>query len=882
MTMRALDRLRMIARSWLRSRRADDDLSEELRFHLERETEANVGAGMAPADARRAALLSLGSIEGIKEVSRDRRPGAWARRAGRDAAYGARLLRKAPGFAAAGILIVALGVGSVTAIFSVVYGVVLRPLTYAEPDRLVAVWTRAPRLRLPRALVAAADAREWQRGSRVFEDTALVRPIANFNLVGEGEPERLLGARVSANLFDVLGVKPALGRTFIAGEDGVGHDDVVLLSHGLWKRRFGGDASIVGRTISLSGTPHTVVGVMSPDFQYPGREFQVWTPLMIDPDELTRKETPYNYRAIARLRRGVDVRQAQAEMDQVAARLEQAFPVSNRETGFEVVALRDETVRAVRSALYVLLGAVSCLLLIACLNLANLLGARAAARSREFAVRLALGASRGRLALQALAEVAPVLAIGGVLGVAGAAWAMAAFVPLAPSTVPRLDGIGLNVPVLAFALAMLAITGVIAGLVPAAQAWQSDLAGATRENSRSATGGRRQSAARDALVVGQIALAVPLLVGAVLLARSFSALTRLDPGFRAEGVVSAHLAIPRTKYRDDRQVAAFCARVLDGVATRPGVVSAGMVNRLPLGGVGQLGSIEFENVDAEGSRRPSADWRTVTPGYFATMGITLREGRTFTEHDGEGSPLVGIVDERIARTLWPGQSALGHRFRIPGADVPWTEIVGVVGHVRQDTLDVDLRPQVYWNYRQRAQDRMVLVVRGGGDARSLMPVVAEAVRFADPEQPLYDVRAMDEVVDRSLAQRWLSTALLAAFAAVSLLLASVGVYGVVAFGVTRRVREFGIRMALGAGRADVSRLVLRQGARLAAVGVAAGLAAAALVSGAMESLVYGVGARDAASFAASAGVLLAVAVLASYLPARRAASVDPAVTLRSD
>jgi putative ABC transport system permease protein len=816
------------------------------------------------------------------EESRDARPGTLVRQVGRDAAYGARLLGKAPGFAAASIAIVALGVGSVTAIFSVVHGVMLRPLPYDEPERLVGIWARAPRLRLPRALVGAADAREWKEAGRVFEGVALVRPIANFNLTGEGEPERLLGARVSANLFDVLGVRPARGRSFSEGEDGIGRENVVLLSHGLWKRRFGGDPAVVGREIRLSGVSHTVVGIMRPDFAYPGREFQIWTPLTINPDELTRKETPFSYLAVARLRRGVDLRQAQAEMDAIAARLEMAHPASNREVGFEVASLREDGVRAVRPALYVLLGAVSCLLLIACLNLANLLGARAASRGREFAVRLALGASRGRLVQQAVAEVAPVLLVGGVLGVAGAAWAVAVFIPVAPSALPRLDGIGLNGPVLAFATAMLLATGVIAGLVPAAQAWQSDLAAAAKENGRSTTGGRRQSAARNLFVVAQIALAVPLLVGAGLLARSFSVLTSLDPGFRSKGVLSAHLAIPRSKYPEDRQVAAFCARVLERVAAVPGVVSAGMVNRLPLGGVAQIGSIQFENVDSGETRLPSADWRTVTPGYFEALGIPLRAGRTFTDHDGEGAPPVGIVDDRIARTLWPGRTALGRRFRIPFGDLPWVEIVGVVGHVRHDSLDVDLRPQVYWPYGQRAQDRMVLVVRGGADARGLVSGVVGAVREVDPQQPLYDVRTMDEVVERSLSQRWLSTALLGAFAGVSLLLASVGVYGVVAFGVARRVREFGIRMALGAGRADVTRLVVRQGTALAAAGTLAGLAAAALLSGAMESLVYGVRPRDAASFAVSALVLLGVAALASYLPARRAASVDPSVTLRSD
>jgi hypothetical protein len=403
----------------------------------------------------------------------------------------------------------------------------------------------------------------------------------------------------------------------------------------------------------------------------------------------------------------------------------------------------------------------------------------------------------------------------------------------------------LNAPVLAFSIVMLAVTGLIAGLVPAAQAWRSDLAAAATENSRSTAGGRRASTARRALVVGQIALALPVLVGASLLTRSFSALVRVDAGFRSEGVVTLHLAIPRTKYARDLDVAAFCGQLVERVRAVPGVVSAGMVNRLPLGGIGQLGAIEFEGGE---SRLPSADWRTVTPGYFAALGIPLREGRLFTERDGADAPPVGIVDEQIARTQWAGQSAVGKRFRIPGVGVPW----------------------------------VVLVVRGGETAAALVPAVVQAVRTLDPEQPVYDVRTMDAVVDRSLAQRRMSTALFGAFAVVSLLLASVGVYGVMAFGVARRVREFGIRVALGARRADLTRLVLREGAGLAGAGIVAGLAGAALLSGAMRSLVYGVGLRDAASFALSAGALLGVAVLASYLPARRAASVDPAVTLRGD
>jgi putative ABC transport system permease protein len=872
-------RLGALLRSWLRSSRIDDDLDEELRFHLERQVQANLEAGLSLEEARRVAALSLGSVEGIKEEAREARPGEGARNLGRDLVYGARLLRRSPAFAAASVAIVALGLGAVTAIFSVVYGVVLRPLPYPDPDRLVALWTRAPRLRLPRAFVNAADYRDWRAQNDVFEDVALVRHIANFNLTDDGEPERVLGARVSANLFGVLGVTPALGRTFSEDEDEIGHDDVVLLSDGLWRRRFAADPSVVGRRVRLSGIPHTVVGVMRPDFRYPGREFQLWTPLTVDPNVITRKTGGYDFLAVARLKPGVSVAAAQSEMDTIARRLEAAYPASNRQVGFEVVPMLADVVTPVRPALLVLLGAVGCLLLIACLNLSNLLGARAITRTREFAVRLALGASRGRLALQALAEVTPILALGGALGVTAAVWAVKAFIPLAPAGLPRVEGVAVNAPVLAFSASMLALTGIVAGLVPAFQAWRSDLAGATREGGRSSAGGRRQSRLGSLLVVGQVALTVPLLVGAGVLVRSFSALSRIDPGFRADNVLSLHLAIPRSKYPKDPDVAAFCGRLIERVAAVPGVAAVGAVNRLPLGGVGQVGSVEL---DRPGAGEAIVDWRTVTPGYFDALGIPLREGRVFTDHDTETAPPVGVIDEQIARATWPGESALGKRFRIPVASFPWVEIVGVVGHVRHDGLDVDPRPQVYWNYRQRAQDRMVLVVRGRQDARALVPAVLQAIRAVDPEQAAYDVRPMDQVLERSLAQRWLNTVLLGAFGGIALLLASVGVYGVVAFGVTRRLREFGIRMALGAERSQVTRLVLGRAVLLAAGGTVLGLFAAAVLAGAMQSLVFGVAPRDGLSFAAASAVLLAVALLASYLPARRAASVDPMVTLRCE
>jgi putative ABC transport system permease protein len=878
--VRLLDQLRGLLRSLFRSGRIDADLAEELEFHVARQTQANIAMGMTPNGARRAARIAVGSIEGVKEQSRAERPGAFLRQIGRDLRHGARGLRRAPAFAVSAILIIALGIGAVTAIFSVVYGVMLRPLPYPEPERLVTFWSRAPTLGLDRALVGAADHQEWRRRTRAYTDIALVRAVGNFNIVGDGEPERLQGARVSANLFPILGVTPLIGRTFTEDEDEIGHENVVLLSWPLWQRRFGGDAGVIGTTIRLNGIPHVVVGVMGPAFAYPANTFQIWTPLTIDPAELTRQANAYNFIAVARLRPGVTAASAQRELDAISLDLQREFPQTNKQITFGVASMLDDAVRGVRPALRVLLGAVSCLLLIACLNLANLLAARATTRSGELAVRVALGASRGRLARQAIAEVMPLLFAGGVLGIAAGAIAVRAFVAAAPAGLPRIESVALHGPVLVVALGLLVLTGVIAAALPARQAWRSDFTAIAKEHSRSATGGPRRSLARSTLVVAQFAFAVPLLVGAAVLVRSFRNLTQVSPGFRAEGVLSLHLAISRTTFPLDAQVAAYSGRLVDAVSAVPGVTAAGMVNRLPLGGGSQINS-----VDVEGAAKrpvPSVDARSVSRDYFRTMTIPIVAGRGFTARDDERAPRVVIVDDQLARAAWPGQSPIGKRVRVTGMD--WGDVIGVAGHIRHEGLDVDPRPQVYYHVPQRAQDRMVIVVRGaaGVDPASLIVRVTQAIHAVEPEQALYDVRAMTQVVARSLAPRRLTALLLAAFAAISLVLASVGVYGVVAFGVAQRMREFGIRLALGATQRDVTRLVVGQGARLALGGTAIGLAAAVGLAGAMRSLVFGVAPRDAASLAGAAGVLIIVAIVASWLPARRAAAVDVTVTMRGE
>jgi putative ABC transport system permease protein len=863
-------------RSLFLGRAADSELDEEIRDHLEHQVAENLAGGMDARAAREAALRSFGGVLQVQEACRDARGLRGLASLPQDFAHGCRLLRRSPGFTTAATLTLALGVGATTAIFSLVYGVLLRPLPFGEPERLVVLWTTAPRLGLTRAFAGAANARDWRQQNTVFDDVALVRTIANFNLVGEGEPMRLLGARVSANLFPLLRVSPRLGRMFTAEENEIGRQRVVLLSHGLWERRFGRDPRVVGRTINLGGEPHEVVGVMGPEFRYPGREFELWVPLTVNPDDY-RTRMNYAFVAVARLRPGITLAAAQANMDVISARLAARYPDTNNEVGVEVGPLLDATVGSVKRPLYILLAAVGAMLLIGCANLANLLLSRALARRKEVAVRAALGASRTRLAAQAVTEMVPLLLLGGGLGVAGAHGLLRALVPLLPADVPRVEAIGLHLPVLLFTAATLAGIALVTGLFPALEAARAGLGRSASDLAR-ATAAPGRTRFRDALVTAQIALTLMLAVCATLLMRSFAGLKGVDPGFSPTRVLSLHLAIPRTKYPKDRDVSRFCQQVLDRVRVVPEVSSAGMINRLPLAGGIQSGSVQLDG--AQGIVEVPADWRTATPDYFRTLQIPLRQGRDFTESDDEGAPPVGIIDERLARLAWPDQTPLGRRFRIPG--MPWTTIVGIAGHIHHDRLDQDSRPQVYWNYHQRGQDRMALVVKTRGEPGALTASLSGIVRAVDPEQPVYDVRTLDAVVDRSLAARWVQTALVGVFAFLALLLASIGVYGVMAYAVGQRLREFGVRLALGARRRDIVDLVLRRGAALFAGGAVLGLVAAAASVRALASLLYGVDRFDPPSFAAATLVLLAVSFAACYVPARRAAGVDPSSTLRNE
>jgi putative ABC transport system permease protein len=874
--VRIVHQLVALVRALFRSRRIDSDLAAEMRFHVDRDIQANIARGMAPDAARRAAHLAFGSVDALQEQSRDERPGAGFREIVRDMRYGSRLLRKSPGFALTAIAIVALGIGAATAVFTVAYGVMLRPFPFREPERLVSIWASADQSGTRLFPPTAADVVDLRQLDRAFDGVALLR-ATNLNLAGDGEPQRLAGVRVSSNLFSVLGVPAILGRTFRPEEDKAGRDQVVVLSYALWRGRFGADSSIIGRQLQLSGAPYTVIGIAPPGFQYPWSGLDAWVPNVVEPDELTRAATQ-NYRVVARLHPRATLESARIEARQLASRLGRVGPMNAPGT-FNVDSVLDDAVRQVRPALKLVLGAVVFLLALAAVNLSNLFGAKATSRRGEFAVRLALGASRKRIVVQAMAESVPVLALGGVVGVMVATWAVRAFVASAPAGMPRIENIAVSIPVLLVSLALLMLIGFGASIAPAVQAWRSDFTTVTKDGGRSSTVGRTRSRARRIGVAAQVAFAVPLLVGATLLVRSALAVSQVDLGFVPDRVATMSFEVSRRDLETDQQVSDYYTRIVDAARAVPGVSSAAIGNRVPLLG-GQSNTVWFDTPAAPSPDGTEVDSRPVTPEYFTTLGIKLLAGRIFTEHDDAASPFVAIVDDRIARTIWPGESPIGKRFRGPG-DREGT-IIGVVGHVRTATLESDPRAQMYWSHRQWVQNRAVLAVRTQGDPRAVFPAVIAAVHSVNPNQSVYEVRTMPEIVDRSLVQRRLTTYLLVGFGSVALILAAVGIYGVVAYSVSQRMREFGIRVALGATRREVTRLVVGQGTTMALAGAAVGLTIAMFGARIMSSLVYGVEPRDAVSMVAASALLLAVAALASYIPSRRAAGADPGLTLRAD
>src|SRR5579885_703013 len=866
-------------RRWLSRKQEERDLSEELRAHLAIEAQQRIEAGESPEQAASGAARALGNWTRIQEDVRASWGWAGMERFFEDIRFGLRMLRKTPAWTAVISLTLIFGVGLSTAIFSIVYGVLLQPLPYPDANRLVAIWLSAPHSAYTRFHINAALWLDWRTSSKLLEDIALTRPVANFNLTGEGAPERLQGAKTSFNVPRVLRMKPLLGRTFTE-EEQQSDARVAVLSYAFWKRRFGADPAILGRKIQLNGELFEVIGVMPPDYQYPDAQFELWTPLYIPPDEIVHGMNS-QYLCVARMKPGVSVGQVQAEFSRLMRRLSEEYPTAYGSGNDRVTALVEPLLESdafqVRTTLYALLGAVGCLLLIECMNLAVLLIARATARAQEIAVRVALGATGARLRRQLLAEVMPlsVAGIGG--GLLLASFILRVLVLHLPANTPRADSIGLQAPVVAFAATISLVVVFLAGLLPGRIAASNRPGFTLQQASRSITAGGQ---ARNLLVIAQVALTLVLLLGALLFARSFAALLQVNPGFSKEGVLTMHLAVTRAKYRQDTRVADYYRRIVDRVESIPGVVAAGVVNRLPFSGIAQTGGIEFEGR----ADHYDSDWRSATPGYFKAMGIPLKQGRLFRDSDRPQTLAVGLIDERMARHVFGAESPIGKRFRryLPGISPqdPWTVIVGVVGHILNDNLEQDPRPQVYWPETQHAQDRGALIVKTIGDPEAYAHSVVEQIHKEDPDQPVYDVRTMRQWVDRTLQRRTLLTGMVALFGGASLLLACIGLYGVVSYTATLRFREFGIRMALGARAREVYTLVVRHAVKLALSGCIAGLAIAWPVSRALQSLLFGITGRDVISWFLAPAILLFVALLSSLSPARRAAKTDPAVTLR--
>jgi putative ABC transport system permease protein len=801
-----------------------------------------------------------------------------------DLRYGARILWKNPGFTLIAVITLALGVGANTAIFSVANTALLRPLPYQNPDELVMVWETAPKLGFPHNDVAPANFIDWRDQNRVFTQIAAFGG-ASLSLTGLGEPERIEGERVSASLFPLLGVAPALGRVFTEQEDRSEAQGVIVLSHSLWQRRFGGDTGIIGQSLTLNNHPYTVVGVMPAHFRFPGREQEFWVPMAFEPDEAAGRGDHY-LSVVARLKPGVTRQQAQVEMDTIAARLQQQYPRTNTDQGVALIPLHEEFAGAIRKPLLILMGVVGFVLLIACANLTNLLLARATRRSSELTIRAALGASRMRLIRQLLTESVLLALSGGAVGALLAIWGVDLLETLIPENLAQARGVVVDGRVLGFSAAVSLLTGVVFGLAPALQISKLNLTEALKEGGRSGAGSGSQGRLRGALVIGEIALSLVLLTGAGLMIKSFYRLTGVDPGFQADKSLTMRMHLSGEKYGDSVKRRTFYDHMLQQVQSIPGVQSAGVITQLPLTTQG----LSF-NFSPEGqppmpaSNLPMAVFRVISQDYFRAMGIPLLRGRSFTPQDSADAQAVVVINRTMAERFWPGQEALGKRFKIGASDSPnpLMLVVGVVGDVRQSSLDQALKPEMYVSHLQDRRFFAIprdLVVRTTGDPLALAAAARAEIWKLDKDLPLYRVRTVEQILSASVAGQRFNMLLLTVFAALALLLAAVGVYGLMSYATAQRTREIGVRLALGARASDVLRLVMKQGLILTISGVAIGLVGAFALTRLMTGLLFGVSATDPMTFTLIAALLTLVALAACWIPARRAARVDPMVALR--
>jgi putative ABC transport system permease protein len=813
----------------------------------------------------------------------------------RELKYAARMLLKNPAFTTVAMLTLALAIGANTAVLSIVNALLIRPLPYKAPQQLVLLWEQFTLQGLDRIPVSAPEFLDYETQTQSYEQIAAF-DYADMNLTGGEMPERIQGAVVTPSLFPLLGVQPVKGRVFSADERGAGHDDVAVISARLWQRRFNSNPNIVGSKLAMNGRSYTVVGIMPATFEFPLPLFNVqggtfaeradiWTPVAFTENELKSRGSR-SYGVIGRLRPGVTAAQAQAELGTIVANWTRAFQDNyggNTGFGARVYSLQDQVVGGMRPALLLLTGAVALVLLIACANLTTMLLARAGSREREMAIRVALGAGPMRLLRQMLTESVLLSVFGALAGVVLAIWGLDVLTAIGAKTVPRLREVNVDTTVLLFTIVVSALTGLVFGIAPALASVKPELTEALKEGGRGSTSGLRRNRLRNALVVAEIALALVLLISAGLLIKSFVRLQNVNPGFNPKGVLTMEVSLPVLKYPKGKPVADFFAEIERRLKTIAGVRYAGLTSVLPLSGSNSDNSFHIEGNDPKATNvYPDEELRAISPDYFRVLETPLLKGRFFTAADTADAPQVTIINQALAKKYWPNEDALGKRINFDDSDpqkIKWVTVVGIVADIRHRGLDLDAKPECYLPHAQRPYRGMVLTLRSAEDPRALTPAIRREMQALDRDQPIANIRRLEQVAGESIAPRRLSVTLLTIFAALALVLASVGIYGVMSFLVVQRTHEIGVRMALGAQRRDVLRMVLGQGIKLAAAGTLIGIAVALLSSRALGALLYSVAPFDLVTFVAVTVTLGAVALLATYVPALRATRADPMLAL---
>jgi len=875
-------------------RKLERELEEEIRSHLEIQIEDNLRQGMSPEDARRAAQIRFGGVEQVKEAYRDKSRLGWIETLWQDLRYGARILWTNPGFTLTAMLTLALGIGANTVIFSIINAVWLRPLPYPDPDRLIVVReTKLPET--DDSQVSPAAFLAWQKQNTVFAPLEAIT-VRFFNLTDEINPERVRGMPSTHGFLPMVGVRLMIGRYFLPEEDRPGHNRVVIIGYNLWQRRFGGDLNILGQTITLDDQLYTVIGVMAPTTGLRFEDTDVWTPLAITAEQAQQYDSRYLF-PCGRLKPGVTLEEARMEMSLIASNLAKQYPDSNTGWNVRLLSLLDYAANHTKAQLALMVSAVAFVLLIACANVANLLMARAAARQKEIVIRAALGAGRWRIVRQLLTESLLLALAGGVVGAALANWGVK--ILMATSMMGdyhlRVIDLSLDGRMLAFNLAVVLLTGCIVGIVPALQASRPNMNEMLKDAGRGSTSGRRQQFMRNALVVIEVAMSVTLLIGAGLMIRSFINLQQVDPGFNPDNVRTIAFSLSKEKYRGKDQQAAFYTQLIERVAALPGVQVAGAACAVPFTD-GWWGDFEEglkllnQGFRIEGrasydlGQEPHAYYSSVSPDYFKAIGIPLLRGRHFTARDTKGAPRVAIINNKMAKQFFPDEDPIGKRILLTNGDEVYREIVGVAGDVKSDGLDRETPAQIYEPYLQQPFPFMTLVLRANGDPSGLNEAIRAEILKLDREQPVVGIMMLDQSVRNWRSTRWLRSLglLLGIFAAVAVGLAAVGLYGVMSYVVTRRTQEIGLRMALGAQPSDALMLIMRHGARLTFCGAAVGLLGAWAMMRLLASGLYGVSATDPLTFMGVSLLLISVALLACYLPARRATKVDPIVALRSE